>query len=363
MKKHPATPGNDPIDAFFDAPPKQIVHTIDRSDLEWWSTCPHSAAEKMRGKVNTSSDIANAGNEGFHAAASKTIIDYLELNGHMNRSDIIESMQGYLLGSRPDVQPDAIRGGRASVWKFSTMLAVTHPDSILAFDGGEEVDRSGQLSHDIDFGVVKIRITSELDFLVAGPSVDCPHESDWKTGHKHWTATLVKESFQFQCHAVLVMKNYEEIQAIRVVAWNTRMGTQAHPVEFKRIDLDKFVCRMRSAAGEFYKYLTTGQAETWPSVEKCAICPVAAKCPAAGEIISEVAADPVAALEVYHACKVKLAELKKLLTAHVDKEGTIVSEELGLAFGRDKPPSEKKVTATDYELPKENDDDDHASSN
>jgi hypothetical protein len=109
---------------------------------------------------------------------------------------------------------------RAPFGQWSQLIYSIHPGNILAFDGGEDIDRSGQLA--IDFPDLRTRYTSELDLLYQGDSPEVGEEVDYKTGWKDWTTEDIRDSFQFQSHAVLALEKYPQWQALRVRVFDAR---------------------------------------------------------------------------------------------------------------------------------------------
>jgi hypothetical protein len=88
-------------------------------------------------------------------------------------------------------------------------------------------DRSGQLAADLipaddDRGAV--RLTSELDLLMATASEEELDWCDWKSGWKWWTATDVRDAFQFQMHAWLIFHRFPTVSRINCRVFMTREG-------------------------------------------------------------------------------------------------------------------------------------------
>ncbi len=330
-----ASDKQDALKSFVDVEGPQLV-LADRSLLEAFATCPAQARfaqEKLSGPV---SEIAVAGNE-VHAALGRALSDYIASGGVLSPSEIAEEAWMQLRSARPDVQPDAIAGAKASVWAWSRYVGSLNPVNILRFDGGEG-GRSGQLA--IDMPGLGVRVTSEIDLLHAGPSKELLHEVDYKAGHAIWTARDVAESFQFQCHAWLVLENYpldaegNGPKALEVKVWNLRSNKITWSVEFPRSRIHEYKARVASAAMQLWQHRNTPAilTPTWPSIEKCELCDAAALCPVSGQALVELATDPAAFVRSMIAVEAKAAAMVKLAKAHVKTHGTIQTED-GDCFG------------------------------
>lgn len=324
--------------------------TKDRSDLERWATCPAQAAYVAAGRVNNSSLAAAAGEE-VHQAFGRVLADYVcqfqETGTYPTPRDMRLQLEQEILAARPDVQPQAIAGMKASMWAWADYVARLHANNIIGFDGGEAYGKSGQLAWDI----AGTRITSELDLLHETESPDVLREVDYKSGWKFWGVGDVADSFQFQFHAVLALHNFEAVDVLEVCVWNSRVNRLSPRVPFYRDKLPQYTARVSSAIGAWHQH--SGKApeltETWPAVEKCSICAAAALCPAAGHV-AEVAADPAAFVLTLSAVEAKADAMRKLAAGYVDSTGKDIVTESGLRFGRNKPASEKKKPATLYQL-------------
>lgn len=114
---------------------------VDRSTLEPYLECPLSA--RLTESLVTSVDsIATVGNE-VHNAISTAIVSYVESYlqpgdtiGPRELKDIIETRTWE---SRADVQPDAVKSTRFSLYSLAGIIGNVSPQSILAFDGGDEL--------------------------------------------------------------------------------------------------------------------------------------------------------------------------------------------------------------------------------
>jgi CRISPR/Cas system-associated exonuclease Cas4 (RecB family) len=330
---------NDLLASFIDLDEAPAITVLDRSTLERYATCPAQAKFIETGRVMDRSAAAESGNA-VHEALSAGVRAYVASRASLNPQELRAEVENAVLSARPDIQPDAVRGLRASLWAWAKWLHGLHPENILRFDGGEGV-RSGQLAIDIP-GVV--RVTSELDFLHSGPSPKLLHEVDWKSGWKSWTVNSIRDSFQFQLHALLVLENYPDVDGLSVTVWDTRRNRRSWPVEFTRADLPAIRARVMSAAGEWWR-AQHEEPPTWPTVDKCSKCPAAMLCPASGESSTvEETVDALAPLEA----KVKL--MRSFLSVKVGMRGEDIVTEAGNCFGFGKPKRAGRKVAELYQI-------------
>lgn len=397
-----------PLDASVVVPKQKqrVLHTIDRSTLERYATCPAQGVIMDSGELLDSSSMTASGEE-VHLALSRTTQEYVDAQGHINKRDLAQTALGWLRAARPDAQPAALQAAAGIVFPWAELIATKDVSAILRFDGGEG-DRSGQLAWDIeDLGV---RITSEVDLLLGTPSPQVVQEIDYKSGWKRWNESMVRDSFQFQLHAWLIWHNYESVDAVAVRVYETRSRRLTYSIEFRRErDYAAINTRVRSAAGEWFMHAGNDpdKVPTWPTVEKCAICSAAIRCPAAlhvrefcadapsaidelqvleanqtywkkvaGACVDDVGAfaarldgaiekitahmgkllaDKQAAVDAMIPVQARIDALKQLAAQYVDAHGDIVGKS-GFAFGRNKPASSRKAQAMFYK-PDDNDED------
>jgi hypothetical protein len=332
------------IDALVvDAP---VYTVIDRSQLERWTVCPAQATAIERGLVRDDSLDAESGSA-VHLALSRTTDDYVASRGNLSIDELRDEVMQSVGLSRPDIQPGAIEGIRASAWSWGKFLKSIHHQNILRFDGGDG-EKTGQLSWDLPD--LQIRVTSEVDLLYAGPSEKLVHEVDYKSGHKRHGTIDVATSFQFQLHAWLILHNYPDIDAVEIRVWNTRFNNQTYPVLFRRSDLYYFDLRVHEAAALKRQHEKTefAQAETWPAVERCELCAAAGICPAASRQIAEAAADPARLVDELVAREENIARLRRLASAIVQRTGRDITTPAGNAFGTGKARKARKPTMSIY---------------
>ncbi len=336
----------DTVKSFSYADDDEVV-IIDRSDLERWSVCPAQAAIIASKKVLDSSLIAEAGNavhDAFSAAVTRYIDDPSE-----HYSALVDEAMASLRSARPDIQPEALAAGRASVWSWAKFLSNYSALNVLRYDGGKG-ERCSQLSHDLPIGDVVLRITSELDLLLSTPSKVVLREIDYKSGWKRHGIDSIASSFQFGMHAWLVLNNYPEVEALEVSVWQTRTNTLTYPVKFDRSRLKELDTRIRSTAGEFVRWrnMQPQDVPTWPAIDKCPSCPAAAVCPASLHA-GGVARHPTDFIDWMIVLRAKLDAAEKLASAYVDEHGEIVSPN-GAAYGTEKPKQNRKPTKSLYSI-------------
>jgi hypothetical protein len=344
MRKVTPAERREALKAFVEAPDDGL-QTVDRSTLERALTCPWQAKAVESGRCRTVGILAEAGEAG-HQAFSEALHGWIDSNGAISPSDLRMDVENAVRNARPDLQPEAVRSIQPAIYQWSQLIYSIHPGNILAFDGGEEIDRSGQLA--IDFTDLGVRYTSELDLLYQG---DCPEvleEVDYKTGWKHHSAELIRDSFQFQSHAVLALEKYPDSKALRVRVFDTRHKSLSYPVYFERARIHDWKVRIRGAIDAWH----LSQADnppTWPTLEKCSICPAAALCPVADEPLADLARDPAGFVSKLVAVEARADAMKALAAKYVDETGRDI-EAGTVRFGRQKPKAERKAAATLYSL-------------
>lgn len=327
------------IDSFVDTSDSDLP-LVDRSTAERWATCPWMAKECEQGRGGPVGIAAESGSA-IHDCLSAVTASWVASRGAMSLSDLREELVFELCRTRPDIQPEAIKGCQASVWQWAKFIEGIHPENVLRFDGGKG-DRCGQLAFDIpDLGA---RITGEVDLLTASPSPEVIEHVDYKTGHQPYWVSDVQDSFQMQFYAVLILENYPDVKAVRTRIWCTRINRITHAVYFNRDKLHQYKVRIRSALEQRRQHYDNPP--PWPTVEKCSQCQVAARCPVASYPIG---AEPVDVLRDLIAVEARADALRQRLTAHVDATGQDVRLN-GVAFGRSKPKAERKSPATLYDL-------------
>jgi hypothetical protein len=329
--------------AFAYTDDEEVV-TVDRSTLERYCSCPAQARYIESGRVLNESLLAAAG-QAVHDAFKESVESYIS-EPDMPLGELVDRTFGSLRCARPDIQPEAIAAGRASVWAWAKMLTSHSPTNVIKFDGGQG-ERSGQLAWDLPMGNTILRITSELDLLLATPAKQVLREVDYKSGWKRHGIDSIASSFQFGLHAWLVFENYPEVQALEVQVWQTRTNNLTYPVTFDRSRLADLDIRIRSAAGEFVRWRNTKpqDAPTWPALDKCPSCPAAVVCPASLHVGELNGLIPGVLVDRMVAVQATLDALEALAIAHVKETGKDLVSPSGAAFGFDKPIKSRRTKA------------------
>lgn len=320
----------------FDA---ELLPRVDRSTLEAYSDCPLSA---RLSEGASPSFIMTSGNE-VHHAISEIITEWID-DPTMSRGEMADKIRSRLNYARPDVQPDAVRGGSRAAWEIAGLFAPLSPLHVLRYDGGTG-KKSGQLSHQL--GTLPVVVTCEVDLLLATASKQQVVMCDWKSGWKQWAASSVADSFQFQFYAAMVLQNYPDVLSVLTRILNTRTNTWTYEIEFTRSDLDRYMGRIHTTASVWWLHRNSDIAKVpaWPGREKCEFCRVADKCPVNDVVKLD---DPVKAVRELHALQTKLDASQAILEKHVRDTGKDIETPDGLRFGFDKPKRNVKPKTTLY---------------
>lgn len=336
------------------AGPPPII--LDRSTLERWATCPHQAAQIERGMVTAGGADADSGN------AAHEILARACFHRHVNGVDakgLREFIEDAAVRSRPDVQPDVIAALRRAF--PVAQLLCSHstgtdraPEDLLRYDGGSG-EHAGQIAGVIvaapeDGSRGPVLLTCELDLLLASKSAEELELVDWKSGRRHWTATDVEESFQFQFYSWLIFYNYPTVNRVSVRVFLARDGLCTSAVEFTR---ERHVWpiqnRLLSAVELYLQHNRTNvlQVPAWPSPDKCSLCPVANLCATAHAPERDLAVDPEGYLRQYVVLRTAAAKMKRTLTAARKKRGK--DFDFGdVKFGSDKPKTPRAAVCDVY---------------
>lgn len=333
------------LKAFSDHDAATELRILDRSTLERAANCPW-AAKAVREKRCRTVGVAAVSGEEAHKAFGTALLEWIDSHGAMSKADLVNSVECAVTASRPDVQPEAMRAIQPALWTWAGLVYSIHPANILAFDGGEEIGRGGQFAY--DFPDLGFRYTGEGDFLFQGDQPECGEYVDWKTGWACHTAEAIRDSFQFQSYAVMILEKYPGWKALRVRVFDTRSRVLSYAVYFPRDRLHFFKVRIRGAY-EAWRLSQEENPPTWPTLEKCGICPAAALCPVADEAIGSLAGDPPGFVKRLVAVEARADAMRKLAAEWVDANGQDIQAG-GVWFGRRKPASTRKPVATLYEL-------------
>lgn len=324
------------------------LDVLDRSTLEAWATCPAQAKLMEIGGVIRETTPLTVGCEA-HDVLSRALRFYLSDPYELTPYDVREELTRQMLDSRPDLQPKVIETLQRMVYDWVRFVAQDmHHENILRYDGGTG-EHSGQLAYDLPS--IGCRVTSELDLLCAGDSPDVLCEVDYKTGNTPYTATSVKQSFQFQHHAALVLNTYPEVQALEVSVWVTRLNQRTHRVIFDRKHLPEYMSRVAKAAELAMKFRRQliERVPTWPEQDKCGQCQVSHICPR----LECRPGDPVGLLQQLIVIENAEAEIRKQLIATVKRTGQDVVTPAGDRFGKVGPKTDGtwKLTAAKVKEP------------
>lgn len=306
------------------------ITTVDRSTAEDWLVCPRMAFLKQQEPQLPSVEMS-IGIE-VHHAISEAVISYLAEHGNMRPQELAETLRHNLLYTRPDLQKEAIDA--AYNWfpfSWAKFICERSPLDIMRFDGGEG-DKSGQLSRDIEVLNQTIRVTSEVDLLLATPSKQVVKEVDYKSGWTPYHWSVVHDTFQFRLHAWLIFDNYPEVDEVEVSVWETRKNDRSPWVTFRRADTIGIEEQISMALRNFVIHSDSTSADDVPAFPidtKCSRCPfkqVCLKCGFQGELVASMI-DELVVLEA--ASK----QITDKLNAIVKESGTDLHSETGNCYG------------------------------
>lgn len=344
---------------FDDELPPVIV---DRSSLERSATCPFQSQSVRRKIVTSVGELATVGTE-VHNIISEAIRSRCENGTRMN--DLRDLIETKAAQSRPDVQPLVIEACRRTysiaelICRHQSTGEERDPSDILRFDGGLG-KQSGQLATDILPATDErgpIRLTGELDLLMATASAKELDLIDWKSGWKWYTATDTKASFQFQSYAYLVLANYPTVDRVNVTVFMPRYGESTSPVTFERKDMFSIGERIKSAIAIHQEYRDTPMDEVpaWPEPSKCLICSAVLSCPKASSPEASINIDPEAAIKhlvvLYAAAKKIETSLSVIVRQGIEDvrpAGDLVYG--NMAYGTEKPKQKRATPCSLYTL-------------
>lgn len=301
---------------------------VDRSTLEEYAKCPLSA---RLSKELPPTPAMESGN-GVHAAVSDAITEWLD-DPTMRRAELADKIKANLRYSRPDIQPDVVRGGERAAWEIAGLFNEISPMHVLRYDGGTG-KRSGQLSTELK--TLPVIVTCEIDLLLATASKKQVRLLDWKSGWKQWTATSVSASFQFQFYPALVLANYPDVESVLVSILNSRTNNWTCEIDVTRDSLPAYMARIGSAASEWYQQQAKpiDNVPAWPGRDKCEHCRVASQCHAADR---ELSSDPIELVRTLTALQAKSESIEAILAKAVRDTGRDIETPDGLRYGFDKP--------------------------
>lgn len=330
---------SDPLESFVDIDvpwEDESTPLADRSTLEAWATCPAMARMKEQG-MGLAGLPAASGNE-VHDAISEIITDYLDCGEAMSRADLRQLLTDRIRYARPDVQPDAIQGMAA--WLVAEVIYEAPTGGIIRYDGGEG-ERSGQLAFDVN----GVRVTGEVDLLLATMSPDVLRIVDWKSGWGAYSIERVASEFQCQVYAWLCFMNFD-VQRVDFVVVNTRKRFCTPRVSFERgRDLQNIQARIERSVTAMKTWQGRDDAPAWPAPEKCRWCDVALSCKAfvpSQPAATMIRTDPALAVDALVAYE-RLHDLYiEELTAIRAQTGEPIVGHSGAVFDYPKPTTRKQ---------------------
>ncbi len=327
-----------------------------RTALEQAAFCPFMARQIRDGKTREGSMLSEIG-EAVHQAKANTITWFIEMDGNPTPSAVAGELRSNLRYSRPDLQPKILDAAKASIWSWANVIARLHPGAIMAFDGGEELERpgeegqtrTGQLSWEMSWGDDTVVVTAELDLLHSTASPDVLAEVDYKAGFDpKWDYDTVAQAFQFETHAFLVFNNFPDVQFLDARVWSTRYNQLTPRTRFRRDRMDDYNARVRSAVTEYMRWKDDPRPPATPYAEKCRICPCVLQCPHSHATASDVAKGPPGALQRLIVLNEAVKAQKAALWEHVEATGEDIVTEDGTAYGHGKPSADRKPTNPIY---------------
>lgn len=333
---------------------------LGRSELQDWAECPQKAAQKKRKLVSTGGEPATVGDEVHklfaEAVKSRRIHGTLP---HDLRNDLSVGAEN----SRPDVQPAVIDAVKYATWKFVDIITTLpdssekrNPEDLLRFDGGEG-EMSGQLAADMEVDGATVRLTCEVDLLMSTVSIEELDLWDWKAGRKHWNATAVRSSFQFQFYAWMIFRVYSgangpAAQRVTVRVFMPALSETTAAVTIHRRDMNAIGQRIKSAVRFYLQYHGSPLSEipTWEEKYKCSICDAIKECPTP----HREAEDKEGKVRQLIVCEAKYDRLKEELTEIVRETGMdifvapLAAADKPTCFGTGKPKASRAPTCSVY---------------
>lgn len=344
-------------DAAGQAPVGPAPTIIGRSELEAF-LCPFRGAVKHQGIVSDVSHDADAGTECHRVIAAA--VKARAVDG-ATPFRLRELMDDLATRAPAHVQPrvvETIRGMKYKIVEIITTLPDTglarNPEDLWKYDGGEG-DSSGQLTATLipeADGNPRVDLTCGVDLIV--PTVS-PKELlvyDYKTGWREWTATEVKQSFQFaRFYSWVIFSRFPAIDKIGFIIV-MRGGECTSIVHIERKDMYAIGQQLLTLVGDYLRWkdapIDTGATGIrWPhnppqrpDARECCYCPALQKCPAGKRTAAEIATDPRALLGLIMVGQAQVDEATEMLkTIARESGGDIVCGEL--TFGQNKPTTRK----------------------
>ena len=357
-----------------------------QTPLSRYVKCPMQGLAVELGLVDDASAAADAGSEN-HRIIAEAIAE------HIAGEDFRDYVQQEKVKARPDVQDEVVSALSRSGWAVNAYLRYKvrpgmeypqgvrrSPEDVLLYQSGEG-RHNPQLAWDLLPATSvrgPIRITSEIDLLVAGASEDELEETDFKRWQTYGAADILK-AFQFRCHAWLIFRNYPDCQRLRMRTWSLPRNETSPWVTFHRDGLEAFegllltAVQVRERAMEIAEkaqavlngdHLRLPKPEAalaveideiarkegflpdwplcWPDGDKCVICAAVRICPRALRPSVDLNIDPARFAADTQTMQIALDQRIADLGRYVDQHGDI--EANGLGCGRGGPRATRKPT-------------------
>lgn len=338
---------------FGDEPQPEI---LDRSTLERWANCPQQAYHVAKRQIDDCSYPTVIGTE-CHSLIANAIATVADSDSIVRPYEFADGLKAVCTPARADVQTRVTDIIRRCAWTLGKLICERASSDIIRFDGGKG-NLSGQLGWDI---TPHRRVTGEVDLLLATPSREQVELWDWKSGWKHWTATDVRDSFQFQTYAWLIFKNYPEVQSVVVRVLMLAENESTPDYTFRREQVRQIEQRLILAVDLFDLYAKASDADNvpaWPLPDKCALCPATKHCRFVHHRVDDVEKNTADAIRKLAALRAETDRIESALTLIVRKDanaklaGEIVADSNGtkIAWGVNKPKTARAATCGLYEV-------------
>jgi hypothetical protein len=278
-----------------------------------------------------------------HEVISQAVAAYVD-DPNWSKADMAARLEQGMLDVRADIQPEAVAAMRASIWGLAELIVSQNPNDILRFDGGRE-ERTGQVARDIQMGGTTYRLTSEVDLLLSTESPDILEEIDHKSGWTPYDESAVRDAFQFQTHAYILLELYPGMKALDVRVWRLRDGRPTYRARFERRHLATIGPRILSALEAYHRWRDAAphEAPAHPLEAKCANCPHAIECMDASPTIGT--GTPESVVDWLVVAEAASALATEHLNRAVAARGRDIETAFGNRFGPGKP---RKATSGLY---------------
>lgn len=328
-----------------------VDETVDRSTLEGYRDCPRQARFRQVKPVapTAAMEVGNAVHDAFGA-----MVGLWHCGEFQSLKELVSHGEMALADSRPDLVKDASEAASRSLWPFAKWLERGKRGQVLRYDGGKG-NYSGQLSKSYDR--LGVTVSSELDLLSATDSPEVVDELDFKSGRTPYTATTIRDAFQFRLHALLVFENYPQVQELWCRVWLTRERRATSAAVFRRSELPEIETEVDAALHVYLQHAEQPPLESpaHPRSDRCSWCPYVVEC---GQVnVPEVeTAEPASLVDRLAIIDAESAAIRKRLDPLVAASGDIATP-LGNCYGTDKPTKPRAKSRSLYQVDVESDDD------